>query len=543
MKRKFLTHFPAFLIMALFVVNSQVVPQSVDIPEHPNHYILLIDSSASTVSSQTEFSKYREILTETLLQRLYRDGFGNSIPRYNPAEDMLSLLHFGIVPKGKTPPYSYLADYDLLEDFVQRRITREKDISESYLKTIIMPEDFFRLTILIWAKSLALNELLKDEFSGPCSRVFLIMVHDGVVNDGTIREEINLAEKWSNRDRLPQVKAAIQFIDKNYMFSNGSGQTGCAWEKTISVQGNPYFMEAYEVVSRKQKEWESRLLNLSPFDRSTFSWERERGENPAGVLRVNISKPFLDLFTGNDTEASASLAFTCRNDREVKSIELNPLINFSMIMSEPLPCQPLNGKMNLTLSISQQENLLGKRTLGYRADKEIETPLPTICTVTYWVRTVATIGGILIFSILVVWLFVWMYIYSQKKTHLKIKFPGLSFPIRIDRNKTMEGTTPIHPIPSVPAFTLLLPARWKQSLLYSRAVISLESGSDSRLYLQNGSLRTGSIQLPIKTKKINAWWNAVPPEPINITVTFSQGKQKSEIHLYFPAGISDGGSQ
>jgi hypothetical protein len=523
-------------------MNQKIVPQRIKIPDHPNHYVLLIDSSASAVSNSVKFQKYKEILTITLIQHLYHDGFEGSIPRFVPDEDILTLMHFGIVPKGYSEPYRYLKNYDLLTDFTQTIMVRQRGVSQNRLKETIFPEEYPRLTILAWAKPLALNKLLKDHFTGPCSRVFLIMVHDGIVNDGTLKDEITMAENWSNQEKLAEVKTALGFINENYMFSNGKGEPGTTWTDRITVQGQPYFIEVYEVVSKKQLEWESQLKKFNPFSGFTFSWERERGENPAGILNVNISGSFLDVMNKSGSTVSACLTFICRNDREQSQLRLSPLMKFPVTLSSSLPCESLNCRVVIDISVPQQDALLGQRTLHYHAEAEdaVKTPIPISCTVMYWVRTIAIILGIVFFSILLAWTLIWMYIYCHRKTHIKIKFPGLSFPIQIKRNADMQGETPVHPTKSMPAFTLLLPGWFKQHLLYSRVTISLDDSNQNRLYWQNGSKKTTVIKLPVKTKKINAWWNSVPPAPTDIIINFSQGNQKSKIQLYFPAGITEG---
>ncbi|MCI0471737.1 MAG: hypothetical protein L0Y73_08775 [Candidatus Aminicenantes bacterium] len=539
LKKRFSGRIKSFFLMGFLLLNAWLFSQEISIPPNPNHYILLIDSSGSTASNDREYREYRDALTIALMNQLYRDGFGKAIPPFSPNDDMLTVLFFGVVPQHYNPPHLYFKNYNLTTDFIHIAMVRQRRINESDLKNSICPGQFFKLTILTWAKNLALNSLLKDKykFHGSCSRVFLIMVHDGIINGNTIREEINFVERWSNEKLLPTVKDAVDKIDKDYIFTDGCNRSGSAWTKQIGGKneiGEPIFLEAYEILSRKQQKWESDLDALVPFSDTSFSWKRERGINPAGILEVFIDRKFLDFFKSSKT--STFLSFTCNNDKERDKIELGNRLVLPVVLSTPLACRPLLCRAGLEISIQCPDDLLGMRSIHYMVDKEMSTPLPARCTTAYYIKWGTFLAGILLFLAMVSW-FIYYRAYS---THIKIKFPGLSFPIDIKRGRNITASTPVHPFKSIPAFSLRLPAPWKQFVLYRKMEISLICSDINYLYWLAGSKETTSIRLPAGCRRIDAWWNSVPLEPDSVVVTFLQGNKKSEARIYFPAGIAGG---
>jgi hypothetical protein len=104
----------------------------------------------------------------------------------------------------------------------------------------------------------------------------------------------------------------------------------------------------------------------------------------------------------------------------------------------------------------------------------------------------------------------------------------------------------------MPAFTIRLPHKWIQYILLRKARINLKNEDEEKkkkkqikgkiCWIENGE-KLETIELPVEHKKLNIWWTAVPKEPTDITIDFSQEKHRSEIQLYFPKGISIGGKK
>ncbi len=545
--------FPLIILAAngsIFPQMQQMQKVDIDAEKHPNHYILLIDASGSIVSNEAKAQKYREILTVELLNHLFRDGFGQSIPSFNPEEDLLSLFRFGIVSQEYDNPYRYLADYDLLTDFVKPRLIRQKGISQTNLENLIWPGDFYKLTILAWAKPLALAALSRSNFDGVSNRVFLIMVHDGLLNDGTLGDEIKMAESWSNQDKLGDVKKMIDLINANYIFSDGKGQTSWAWNKRINVNGEPIFLEAYEVVSIHQDKWITQLKNLDPnlFTKLSFHWTKESGNQPEGYLKVNVNDKFLKSLENPKT--TAALIFVHDDNEKHLQSGFGSIIKFPIVFSHPLDCKPMECQVQLDIPFSMpfrlEDKLLGKRNMIYHYYGKVETPIPFHCSVNYVINWILFVLGVLI--LLAVSL--WFYYFRFYRFPIQIRFPGLSFPISVKRNTNISGGTPVHPNAGMPAFSIHLPNQWIQFILLRKAKINLnheddehnkkkETGGEIYWAVKEGKL--DAIELPVKHKKITVWWKTIPKEPMDIIIEYSQGKHRSEIQLYFPKGISEVG--
>ncbi|MCU0290328.1 MAG: hypothetical protein MUF15_28600 [Acidobacteria bacterium] len=413
--------------LIIFAANGVIFPQmqkiEIDAEKHANHYILLIDASGSIVSNEAKVQKYKEILTVELLNHLYRDGFGQSIPPFNPEEDLLSLFRFGIVPQGYDQPYQYLANYDLLTDFVKPRLIRQKGISQTDLENLIWPGDFYKLTILAWVKPLALAALSRSNFDGNSNRVFLIMVHDGILNDGTLRDEIKMAESWSNQDKLGDVKKVINQINANYMFSDGKGQNSWAWNERLTANAEPIFLEAYEVISISQGNWIDQLKNLNPLAQLNFHWTKESGNQPEGYLKVNVDDQFLKLLDNPKTTAALTFIHT-GNEKHLQS-EFGSILKFPVIFSHPLDCKPMECRVQLDIPFSLEDKLLGKRNMIYHYYGKVETPMPFRCSVNYIINRVILVSVIVIMLAVSCWFcYFRFYIFP-----IKISFPGLSFPM------------------------------------------------------------------------------------------------------------------
>lgn len=538
-----------FLVLAvLLIAGNTESPELVTVQERHNHYILLIDASGSTVSNSVKVDKYKEVLMEHLPVYLYGNGFGTSIPRFNPEEDLLSIFYFGIVPQGYDRPYRYLANYDILRDFARARMIRQKGISQERLSEIIWPGEFFKLTILAWAKPLALARLLRrSNFSDVSNRVFLIMIHNGILNESTIREEITMVENWGNQVRLPEVKKAIDFISDNYMFSDCKGKSTWAWNKRFTANNEPIFLEAYQIVSKTQEEWKSNLEKFKNEDiaQLDFKWTKESGNKPEGYLQVKVDEQFFKFIDNlNDT---ASLTFTHKDYKKVQSLEFKPGLKLPVIFSAPLACQPMRCQTQLDIPITQQDNLLGTRTLYYHYRGSVETPLPFHCSFISVVNRVGIVLAILIF----LFACLWFYYYRFYTFSIKVRFPGLSFPIHVKRNKDTAGGTPVHPKPGMPAFSIRLHNRFIQFVILRKAKISLDhrekdskkEDSKNNLYWVNNGKKLEVIKLPVKKRKINIWWEKIPTKPTGLTINISKNKHNSKIRLNFPKGISTGGEK
>ncbi len=265
-------------LAALLYSFPDVFAQTLRPQDHPNHYILLIDASGSAMASKAPKGQiYRSLLEETLLTHVYETGFGEVVPPMDSAHDVLTLLDFGIVTGSAHNAYSRLRDYDLLKDFIHPVTIRQQNLSRRALLEIIKPSDTYRYTILSWAKQLALATLQPSQ-GFVANRTFFIFVHDGDIID----EQARTFERTVDEAQVERVHRILGKIQDEYLFSDGFNNDSPAWRLPKAEQHSryPFYIEAYEILSRHGIAWEEEGLGLDPVQSLRFSWIHESSTSP-----------------------------------------------------------------------------------------------------------------------------------------------------------------------------------------------------------------------------------------------------------------------
>lgn len=512
-------------------LQSGLYPVQLENKKHPNHYILLIDATGSTVDQNPKVGKYKDLLSNTLMEALYEKGVGGFIPVYDPEVDYLSLFHFGVV-KEENQPYKFLENYDLPGDYIHSQFTRESQVFRTVLVPSLWPEQFYRLTLLLWSKKLALATLLDKPFDMENNRTFMIVVHDGIVNNGIPEAEIEMARSWGGEEKIPEVEKLIQQVDKSYIFSSGRDKNGKPVTKVFRENHGTYFIEGYEVLSKEQLQMEEELNTTPPFVSTALEWVKETGANPQGRVEVTYDRGFLDLLKASPT--STSLTFRHRETQWEHQEEPKTAMDFLVIMDEPLGCQPLDCRLSLDVTLNTADPLLGKREFYYHYDRPVKTPVPFKCKAGYVIQ-----WGLVILAVIIFLLLAYKFCYFRYfTTQIRIKFPSLGIPVTIKRTGGRLARTPIHPTQGGIAFWIMLPKKWRQKIFYKDARIDLDPGGDHCFYLLHNSKKLNVIHLPINERKIGIYWEKIESEPVKRKIVFSQGKQNVEITLAFPKGIA-----
>jgi hypothetical protein len=358
-----------------------------------------------------------------------------------------------------------------------------------------------------------------------------------------------MVERWSNQDKIGDVKKSIEFIDTNYMFSNCQGREGWAWNKRFTTNGEPIFLEAYEIISPAREKRISQLEELNPVTQLKFHWTTESGNEPEGYLKVTLEEKFHKFLDNQNT--AVEVTFIHSDNKKQGQVEFESILKFPVIFSHPLNCKPMECQVQLNIPFRQQDPLLGTRNMNYHYQGKVETPIPFRCSFIFVINWIFLVLVIMILLAIGLWFYYFrFYIFP-----IKVRFPGLSFPIIAKRNKNISGGTPVHPKPGMPAFTIRLPHKWIQFILLRKARINLKpevqkdeekkkgKEKESKIYWAEKEEKLDAIELPEKHKKINIWWRTIPKEPLDLTINLAQEKHKSEIRLNFPKGISRGGKK
>lgn len=523
-------HFSCYLLL-IFGAHKVANSQSFEYQAHPCHYIILVDASRSTISKATK-PNYDKALEEALL-RLYDKGFEESIPPFDPKQDFLTLLNFGVIIKSQVPAYLDLRNYDLSSQFIHPVILRQGNIEINDLRRQIAPHVFYEFTVLSWARQMALWSLQNQSSATTNHRTFLIMVSDGIANENSLKAEINMVEQWGNPDNVKKASEIVGSVNHEYQFIEWHDVNG----KTKRVQINegegyhPVFIEAYEIKSKAQLAWEAEVKQLEPFKRVIFSWTKESGNQPVGTLHATIDDGFINWLRSN--QVSTGLLKLVHDDQvSTAPWNFDSSLSLSTVFTGALSCEQKSYKAVIEVPITRQDNLLGTMTLLYSYDKPDTTPMPFKCTlassVWWWIKT-------LLIAIIFAAISYYAY-YRFLVTHIKVELPSLAIKIPIGRSGNAKRETPIPPASGTEAFSLLLPKGWMQSLLYRNARLTIQGDSNIKLELPNAVDKL-TFKLPISETRIPALWVEAPATPIEVRVIFQQGKQHSEVNLSFPKAV------
>lgn len=501
--------------------------QTLELPSHPNHYIVLVDASGSTTSSDAKRRLYEKGLHEILVSKLYERGFGSSIPPYDPERDRLTLLHFGIVEGPTATAYSHLSEYDLSTDLIHVRFAQKPGVSPTLFKSAVFPTNRYQYTILSWAKQLALQRISLATNSEITARTFLILIHDGLPNENSIAAEIEMIRLWSNAN-YNKTSPLIASIDQDYRFTNGHGAQGPALAEPLGLQNHTsqFFVEAYEVLSASDTEWLARGRSMQSFGSFRVRWLNESGDKPRGLLVTELNREFVEW-----TEAAESVEVSLGLDNtaySAKGLEL------PFVLSEGLTCAP--PKLNVTLAVAllRRDPILGAHTFNYSAPQVVTAPPPLRCTALF-ILVIALVG-----LLILVFLFAAIYYlyYRRFKTHLYLDIPGTFHPIRFGRKGASTAIVPMVPQRGLEAFDLRLPNRITQWFLYRGAQVSISTGADFEALGWYEQLGSPVLQLPVVHERtVPAHWRHLPTEPVRLTVALGQGQQRSQINLTYPRAL------
>lgn len=521
-----------FVLWFSAAIGHMAQGQSIEPLTHPNHYIVLIDASGSTVGTKGARELYDEVLTRRLLACLYQDGFGQAIPPYEPQQDYLTLHHFGVVTGPVETAYDRLQEYDLLADFIHPLFVREMEVEEARLRARLFPTQTYQYTILTWAKQLALHHSRSDSSKSISHRTFMIMVHDGHPNDYSIKGEMEMVRRGA-RAKYGQVETLVSAIDRDYQFTDGRGNPKPAWTEeipsSVSAEAPRFFIEVYEVISAVQAEWEIQGLGLRSLDDLHFRWDKETGESPQGVLTAKLGEEFV-AWVESAEDSKVSLAAGPDGQLGAGS-GLETLVFFR----EALTCEPLKFDSLLNVRLQRSDRLLGTRIVNYTHRQTVAAPPPMRCTAAFFVSAgFATVLGTLVLLALAYYFY-----YRFRATHLEIEIPGTLAPIRLERRGQREGRAPVVPQSGLEALSLKLPNWLKQWVFYRGAIITLLSNDGEELLRWSNEEGVAQIKLPLAQRQVLACWRRLPAKPTMVTIGFGQRNQRANVDLIYPRALAE----
>ncbi len=507
-----------------FGSDSQLEPVA-----HPNHFVLLIDDSASAVKpTQPKRDIFHEVLLDKLIPRLYDQGFGDIIPHFVPSEDLLTVQQFGMVDPPYQDAYLRLADQDLPGDFLRQVILRQRGIERQELAAKIVPQNSYQYTVLSWAKQLALAAIGAGDETA--HRNFLIFVHDGQPNAHGTREEDRAVKRYLNEASRELAKAQIEEIETSYLFSNGDGGDDAAWRLSEEAQHREYpiFMEVFEVVSKADQAWQQRANGFEALRDLRFRWIEDSGARPHGVLEGTLDDGFRRWLA--EAEVLSSSLRVRDSAGSFGEGLAEPDFKVQVSSRGRLSCEPRDLAVVAEFVLSRRDPLLGTRSLVFPAAASVRAPIPGACNLEHRLKR----SGQAAFLLLLLGLLAGYFHCRFFRRAMRVRLPGHIDPISLERTGARNVVTPVPPKAGREAFRLLLPGLWYQRIFHRGAVLTLITPQGSVVHWSKGRRDETELLLPGAGKEVGAYWHDVPAEPIKLRLVFRHGNRSSELIVGYP---------
>jgi hypothetical protein len=521
--------------MTLLALHMQLVPglcadARVQPDSHPNHYIVVLDASFGMVERGGKNEAYRELIHSQLPDLLYERGFG-PIPKLDPSQDYLTVLHFGIIGKAYSTAvaYRHLKEYRFTRDFIQRMVVRKKGIGAGQFSNYL-PQRYFRYTFLSWARDLALAAL--EGSTGPANRTFLVFVTDGEPNGNSMgrgaREELKIAELWGDPEDIRRAKALVEKIEANYTFTDGAGHSDFAFRREFPASGDSVlFLEAHEVVSNAWVQWQRQAAQVGPpVSKVSATVRRQSGGDLAqfeGTLS-SAASAWIDQLK----PSSVAWHWAADGESEGAPCQNGRFLPLAAGLLSPKPCAPANYTLNATAQMVHADSLLGTRSAQVIISQVVLGPTPTMCTL--WFYLVIS-GGILLAAGAG-----WFIVERFFSSDLRVCLPVLVTEIPLGRRDVGPATCPSIPRSGGLAFSVLLPPGWRQRWFYSGAVLSI-GGPATKSLAWNGD-QGQNLRLPSKRGKAIgreafAFWQSEPEQGVDVHVHLVNGWRSGTVTLQF----------
>jgi hypothetical protein len=474
---------------------------------HPNHYIVLLDASGS-VKGNPEF---RGAVSLLLPKLLFESGLG-PLPPYDPARDLLTVFHFGIVTGSPAEAADNLSRYDFHRDFIHTVFLAKSGVRPRALIAATSSPEVYRLTVLSWAKALALwMARPTGRARRIANRTFLIVVTDGLNNDALPSAELELVERRAARDSVAFATGVVKRINSEYRFTDGRGLPGWAFQVGLPATHPSLYIEAYEVVSAGAEQELYPAALEAPFRHLRLVRTSCRG---GLVLRGAFESDYYSWFRSHGYDL-----LTIAADTSCAQVSLSSARTADLLLPASTSCAPRKINVELSSVVEMPDELLGTRLLRYSDRATLDAPSPLLCTVLGYALLAAVVCGSGL-ALTAVYGFIKLRFLG---TNIILAVSGV-VPIMVQRHGSMEWQSS-----AARAFgrmgTLVLPARWQRLLFYRRAVLAAEGAVWDT---------SGSKQLAIaavRGRTANLCWTR--PAPESLVLHFRQGFQHATHRFNF----------
>ncbi|HEY6351975.1 MAG TPA: hypothetical protein VI636_21480 [Candidatus Angelobacter sp.] len=510
-------------LFALALLDGGASAQTLRLQDHPNHYVILVDRSGSTVGTPARQQTYLQVMHEVLPSLLFEHGFGNSIPRYDPAQDFITVQRFGIFEGETARVREDLKDADFLNQYIHVLQPSAAQFNRSeFESTVAMRGPFYRYTLLSWCKQLALWNLRDATRGRRFNRTFLIVVDDGLTNGADTHDEINEARRWGPQS-IDRAEKVVEQITAEYEFRDpGAGPRSSATDDAphfpmaIGQSGNTIFIEAYEVVPRSAAQWQERARSVQPFSSFDLSWNG--WSSPELSLRAKFHDDFASWM---QSAAAGPLTMTIAdavNTFQPAEAEAKATLAW------PRVCHPPEAMAYVRGSLLQPDPVLGERAFDFAYSYPLKPPDPPECTVFWRIKAgaIAALGAIAIIGLLIFTHF------RYRTAPITVRLPGHRAR-RFKRGGVIRLEADFAPQAGAPACEFGLPSRLARWLVCARAQlrinrVSCDDGKTAGLNWGDGSKELSLSRH--RAKRVMAFWTSGTSSSATAELLFRQGSQE-----------------
>ena len=487
-----------FLAARLGAADAALTPVS-----HPNHYIVVVDASFSTVRTPFRARAYRRLLQERLPEVLSSGGFGN-IPPVAWDRDVFTVVTFGIV----TDRIDYREAYKRLDEFSFRRdfihpVTVRRRLSREQFIAMLWPRAFYRMTVLQWAKPAALASLPPATSGDIANRTFRIVISDGEPNDGVVQAEKETATTWGG----PDVRAAQIWMDQATADVRATDATGREGESVLhridsNVEGRTetFFIDAQELIPRSADILLKDTDRLEPLD----SFEFDYAESGGGITTLRVrAKPTRELKTWLAANGGTiTNAVWQPRDGGVPAVPVSQTLGVPLPLGHD-PCSSLKNWVAVAGQVRHDDRRLGRSLLNYRLAQAIVAPPAPICT-SARLRRLLINGSIILAIVALIAYFLYERFIGSRPI---VVVPGITS--RVPLLWRAPAVRPFQPPREHgPAFVILLPPRWKQRLFCWGMTIRIEGDCAHAIRWDSPG---NELRLPFGGDlAVSAFWSETP---------------------------------
>jgi hypothetical protein len=517
-QHRFRTVSEIVLLVAALATGAAAAPAPLTPELGSNHYILVVDASFSTVSSPSRVTAYRRVLHERLTDAIFNGRLGN-IPPALPERDVFTILMFGIVgeERGVNEAYAFLHDYSFRRHFIHPVVVRERMTARN-LNAALWPRAFYRLTVLQWAKRLALASLPPARPTDSSNRTFLIVANDGMPNEGIPSGEEDMAKRWGDATDFDDTQNLLAQNTASYRFTEEATQQ---LEESINGSRHRFFIEGHEVIPTAIDALQKQVDALQPLERFNFGYDVKQGRPTWLRTSASFSPGFLSWIRKHGGTGEPQLWHIDGNDGKPAAAgqSLSWLVPPA---SDPCSTVPLVAIVEGV--IHHTDPLLGKGRLKYRLPQPFIAPPSPACTAEQRRRLI--IAAIVAFLLLATY-------YALERLFISrpsVTVPGLNTSVAL---LGRERATPlVRPRPGIEAFSIRLPPLWRQRLFCAGMTITLSGDGVGKIEWPGGD---GSLRLP-HAGNVHALWRSAPDDAAEVVIHLKEMGWSSAVRIEFPKG-------